>query len=140
MENALFEASYRRIFGKNTALGESSDEFFEEFYIRFLAQPEIRELFKNTDMKRQAAMLRKSFFVLAGFYVTSLPSGEMERLGLIHARLGVSPKYYDQWLDALVATVRALDPEADLATEMAWRWALTPGITFMRLYDYFYEP
>lgn len=140
MENALFEASYRRLFGSTISVTARSDEFFEFFYQAFLADADIRDLFRDTDMKRQAAMLRKSFFHLAGFYVTHQPSGELERLARLHHRLGVDDEHYDLWLDSLVATVSVFDAACDLATEMAWRWALTPGITYMKLYAHFARP
>lgn len=88
-------------------------------------------------MAHQTVMLRKSFFHLAGFYVTNVPSSELDRIARVHARLGISAAHYDRWLDCLMATVAQFDPESDTATELAWRWALTPGITFMKLYGYF---
>lgn len=88
-------------------------------------------------MARQTVMLRKSFFHLAGFYVTNAPSSELERIARTHSRLGISAAHYDRWLDCLIATVAEFDPECDAATELAWRWALAPGITFMKLYGYF---
>lgn len=137
MDNPLFDASYRRLFGENIAVDASTDPFFAAFYRRFLADPEIQALFAETDMDRQVVMLRKSFFHLAGFYVTADPSGELERIARLHYRLGISADHYDRWLDCLVATVAELDPDSDTATELAWRWALTPGITYMKLYDHF---
>jgi hemoglobin-like flavoprotein len=137
VQNPLFDASYERLFGGEIAADEGADPFFAAFYRRFLADPETADLFRSTDMQRQVTMLRKSFFHLAGFYVTHAPSGELERIAHLHFRLGISAEHYDRWLDCLVATVAQFDPECDLATELAWRWALTPGITFMKLYEYF---
>lgn len=136
-QNPLFDASYERLFGGDIATDESADPFFAAFYRRFLADPAIAELFRDTDMTRQTTMLRKSFFHLAGFYVTNAPTGELERVAHVHLKLGISAEHYDSWLDSLVATVVEFDPLCDLATELAWRWALTPGVTFMKLYDYF---
>lgn len=138
MNNPLFDASYRRLFGSAVAAGQSN-QFFAAFYRRFLDDPEIAAMFRDTDMDRQVVMLRKSFFHLAGFYVTNAPTGELERVARIHARLGITHAHYDQWLDCLVATVAEFDADCDHATELAWRWALTPGVTFMKLYDYFRE-
>lgn len=136
--NPLFDASYKRLFGDDIAANDAT-EFFAAFYRRFLADPEIADMFRETDMARQAVMLRKSFFHLAGFYVTNAPSGELERVARIHARLGIGATHYDVWLDCLVATVAEFDRHCDHATELAWRWALTPGITFMKLYAHFHE-
>lgn len=135
--NPLFDASYERLFGDAIATDDSADPFFAAFYDRFLDDPDIAELFHSTDMQRQVSMLRKSFFHLAGFYVTNTPSGELERMARLHYRLGISADHYDCWLDCLVATVAEFDPKCDQATELAWRCALIPGITFMKLYDYF---
>ena len=137
MDNRLFDESYARLFGQAIAADESADPFFAAFYRRFLADPDTRDLFRSTDMHRQVIMLRKSFFHLAGFYVTHAPSGELERMAHMHYRLGISADHYDRWLDCLVATVAECDPGCDQATELAWRLALTPGITFMKLYEYF---
>ena len=132
--NPLFDASYGRIFGSGVRLGEESDLFFAEFYKNFLLESEIAEFFRETDMARQVSMLRKSFFQLVAFYVSGEPSAELERIALIHHKLGLSSGHYDQWLDSLVGTVRNKDDQCDLATELAWRLALTPGITYMKLY------
>lgn len=137
MHNPLFDASYERLFGGSIAVDESADPFFAAFYGRFLADPEIGELFRSTDMRRQVTMLRKSFFHLAGFYVTNAPSSELERMAQLHYRLGISADHYDRWLNCLVGTVAEFDPHCDQATELAWRLALTPGITFMKLYEHF---
>jgi truncated hemoglobin YjbI len=139
MDNARFEASYARLFGESVGADESADAFFEAFYQRFLSDDGIAELFRGTDMRRQAAMLRKSFFHLAGFYVTSSPSGELERMARVHYRLGIGAELYDVWLDSLIATVAEFDPECDEATELAWRLALMPGVTYMKLYDHFQQ-
>jgi len=132
--NPLFDASYERLFGKGISISEQSDPFFAAFYANFLAEPEVGEFFRETDMARQTSMLRRSFFQLAAFYVSCEPSAELERIAHIHHKLGLNPAHYDVWLDALVKTVKDQDPQCDLATELAWRWALTPGITYMKLF------
>jgi truncated hemoglobin YjbI len=135
--NPIFEASYQRLFGDDVAAGESSSRFFDAFYHRFLADAEIREFFRSTDIARQAAMLRMSFFHLAGFSVLGRPSGELERLAKFHFKLGIENRHYDAWLECLVATVSEFDPACDEVTRMAWRWALTPGMTYMQMYGHF---
>ena len=133
-ENTLFEQSYTRLFGDDVGLRESADTFFERFYYHFLRDPEVNAVFRNTDMPRQVSMLRKSFFQLAAFYVTTTPYAELERLALIHHQLRISNAHYDRWLDALIKTVKEQDHDCDLATEFAWRWALAPGLTYMKLF------
>ena len=133
--NTLFDESYARVFGEGVGISEDSNSFFETFYRHFLRETAIADAFSQTDMTRQIGMLRKSFFHLVAFYVSHEPSAELERIAVLHHKIGISADYYDLWLDALVDTVRELDRHCDLATELAWRWALTPGITYMRLLD-----
>ena len=134
-ENPLFDASYARVFGEGVGISSESDPFFQSFYRHFLADPEIAAVFSQTDMSRQVSMLRKSFFHLVAFYVSHEPSAELARIAQVHQKIGIRSSYYDRWLDALVSAVREFDPFCDQATELAWRWALTPGITYMRLLD-----
>ena len=133
-DNPLFDASYRRLFGEGVGIDETAEPFFASFYEIFLSDPEIAAFFSESNMPRQISMLRKSFFQLTAFYVSYRPSPELERLAKIHAGLGIGLQYYDRWLDALIETVRRHDPESDEPTELAWRWAMTPGLTYMRLF------
>jgi hemoglobin-like flavoprotein len=133
--NSLFDESYARVFGDGVGLSEASTPFFESFYRHFLADQQIADAFRQTDMNRQVSMLRKSFFHLVAFYVSHEPSAELARIAQIHNRLGIAGGLYDLWLDALVNAVGEFDPQCDQATELAWRWALTPGLTYMRLLD-----
>lgn len=132
-DNPLFDQSYARVFGEGVGITEDATPFFEAFYRRFLTDPDIAEAFSQTDMSRQVVMLRKSFFHLVAFYVSHEPSGELERIALIHSRIGIKSEFYDLWLDALIETVREFDPQCDLATELSWRWAMAPGLTYMQL-------
>lgn len=132
-DNPLFDESYGRVFGSGVGLTEAATPFFESFYRHFLNDQLIADAFSQTDMNRQVSMLRKSFFHLVAFYVSHEPSAELERIAVIHTRLGIASDFYDLWLDALVSAVAEFDPEFDQPTGLAWRLALTPGITYMRL-------
>ncbi|MFV2089206.1 MAG: globin [Pseudomonadales bacterium] len=134
-DNKLFDLSYSRVFGEGVGISDNATPFFRSFYRKFLTDPEIANLFSQTDMTRQVGMLRKSFYHLVAFYVSHEPSGELERIARIHHNIGIDPRFYDSWLDALIETVREFDPRCDLSTELAWRWAMTPGLTYMRLLD-----
>lgn len=134
-ENELFDRSYSRLFGEGVGIAEDATPFFEAFYRRFLLDTAIADAFSQTDMDRQVGMLRKSFFHLVAFYVSHEPSAELERIASVHARIGIQPQFYDLWLEALVDTVLEFDPECDFATELSWRLAMTPGLTYMRLLD-----
>jgi len=133
--NPLFDASYARVFGEGVGLTDASTPFFESFYRHFLRDRDIADAFSQTDMNRQVSMLRKSFFHLVAFYVSHEPSAELARIAMIHHKIGIESAFYDRWLDALIESVREFDPDCDHTTELAWRWALTPGITYMRLLD-----
>jgi hemoglobin-like flavoprotein len=134
-DNQLFDQSYARLFGEGVGISQDATPFFEAFYRNFLKDPAIRDAFSSTDMSRQVGMLRLSFFHLVAFYVSHEPSAELERIARIHSKIGIQPAFYDLWLDALIDTVRDCDPECDLPTELAWRWAMSPGLTYMRLLD-----
>jgi len=137
--NPLFDDSYHRLFGHSVTISAEATPFFATFYERFLRDDDIRGLFATTNMVRQRAMLRKSLFQLVAYYVSHEPTNELQRIARVHAKIGVTNEHYDLWLDALVATVAEHDPECDMATELAWRWAMTPGITYMRLISHLPE-
>jgi truncated hemoglobin YjbI len=136
--NPLFDESYRRLFGDSVTIGAEADGFFVTFYEHFLSDAAVAQLFSKTDMQHQQAMLRHSLFHLVGCYVSHEPSSELERIAALHSRIGVLDEHYDLWLDALVASVRCHDPHCDLATELSWRWAMSPGITYMRMMKHFF--
>ena len=133
LPNPHFEASYARIFGQDVGMDERADEFFTAFYHRFLNEPGIADMFAGTNIVRQVQMLKKSVFQLVSFYVVNAPTSEMERLAILHQRLGLSGDLFDAWMRALLDTVRDYDPQYDELTEIAWCWALAPGIAYMRL-------
>lgn len=133
LDNPRFEASYSRLFGVNVSYDEDAGPFFDEFYRRFLEAPAVEALFTHTDMARQKTMMKRSLFMLVSFYVTGTPSGELRRLAQIHKRLGLAPAMFDDWMAALIDTVSCMDGQADEATLLAWCWALSPGVTYMRL-------
>ena len=133
LPNPLFESSYKRLFGGDVALGQETDAFFERFYDHFLENPEVAELFVDTDMSQQVQMLKRSLLHLVSFYVIDEPNAELTRLAQLHRTLGIRSVLLDQWLLALLATVRELDEACDERTELAWCWAVAPGMTYMRL-------
>lgn len=133
LPNPQFEQSYTRMFGHGIGMAEGSDDFFRAFYDRFLKHPEVATLFAETDLTHQVAMLKRSMFHLVSYYVVGGPTAELDRLGRIHQQLGISAALFDIWLRALVDTVAQFDPEFDERTELAWCWALSPGIAYLQL-------
>ena len=112
--------------------------FFESFYELFIGtSEEVKEKFKNTDIKRQSRMLQDSLFVLA----VAAQGGDssparysLPGLAEKHSHKGfdIRPELYDLWLDALLETVKRHDPKHSAEVAEAWRTTLTPGIEYMR--------
>ena len=133
LANPLFEASYGRLFGPDVSMHEGADAFFTAFYHGFLADPQVAQLFANTDMAQQIQMLKRSLFQLVSYYVSGAPTAELQRIRTAHKHLAIPPALFDLWLEVLLDTIERFDPQADEATRLAWCWALAPGITFMRM-------
>ena len=132
LANPRFDASYERLFGPNVALGPDADRFFTRFYELFLARPGVAPFFAATDFDRQIGMMKRSLVQLAAYHVLGEESEALRRLAEVHHALGIPDALFDEWLASLVATVKEFDPECDEATEIAWCWAMTPGLTYMR--------
>jgi hemoglobin-like flavoprotein len=112
--------------------------FLEAFYARFTdSSEEVREKFRGTDMKRQARVLEDSLYVVANAVQGeegSLARGALPALAARHGRQGldIRPGLYDLWIDCIVETARAHDPQFDPAIERAWRETLVFGADYMR--------
>jgi len=112
--------------------------FLESFYERFVgSSEEVREKFRNTDMKRQARVLEESLYVVANAVQgeeNSLARGALPTLAARHGRKGldIPPGLYDLWIECLVETARTHDPQFGPAIEVAWRETLAFGADYMR--------
>jgi hemoglobin-like flavoprotein len=112
--------------------------FMEAFYERFIgSSEEVREKFRGTDMKRQVQAVADSLYVVAN--AVQGEEGSPARWGLRqiaarHSRSDrdIRPGLYDLWIDCLVETARAHDPQFDPALERAWRETLTFGADYIR--------
>ncbi len=131
----IFNDSYARIL----KLDKTGDNFFKSFYENFLtSSPEIQVKFKNTDMAKQRAMLKESFYYMLNFFVTKQSSNYMEEIALLHSKKGVNipPHMYDLWLDSLVLTVADQDPDYTNTVGLAWKIIMATGIMYMKnMYD-----
>jgi hemoglobin-like flavoprotein len=108
--------------------------FLDRFYeILITASPEAAEKFRNTDVKKQALMLKASLYILV-LAETLEGKAHLTRIASIHSRQGrdIRPELYDVWLDCLIETVREFDPRFDPKIEAAWRRMLRPGIEFIK--------
>lgn len=129
----VFDASYARVLERQV----DGKGFFEAFYERFVAaSPEVAEKFRHTDMPRQQAMLKKSFYHLLTFYASSHADYYLDKVAISHNRrhLDIHPPLYDLWLETIVATLRDFDPAFDDTVELAWRLVMTPGIVYMKFH------
>jgi hemoglobin-like flavoprotein len=112
--------------------------FIEEFYDRFVgSSAEVREKFKDTDMKRQAQVLADSLYVVANAVQGEEGSParvELPRIAERHSRRerDIRPGLYDLWIDCIVETARSRDPRFDVQAEQAWREVLAFGADYMR--------
>lgn len=112
--------------------------FMDAFYERFMgSSEEIREKFRGTDMKRQAAVLADTLYVVANAVQgeeDSIARGSLPALAVKHSRHGIDirPGLYDLWIECLVETARAHDPQFGPEVERAWRETLAFGADYLR--------
>ena len=112
--------------------------FMDDFYEGFVASSEeVREKFKDTDMKRQAQMLADSLYVVANAVQGEEGSParwELPNIAVRHSRTGrdIRPGLYDLWIGCLLETARAHDPRFGPEVERAWQEVLGFGADFMR--------
>ena len=107
-------------------------EFYSRFYDNLLAAaPEVKHHFKGIDMDRQYSMLNRAIHALLEFDPQSSKVQErMAEMAARHARLGLTHRHYDVFLQTLLKTIEECG-ETDPARLAAWRGTLTPGIEFM---------
>jgi hemoglobin-like flavoprotein len=112
--------------------------FMDDFYGRFVgSSAEVREKFKNTDMKRQAQMVADSLYVVANAVQSEEGSParrELPRIAARHSRgeRDIPPGLYDVWIGCLLETARGHDPQFGPEVERAWQEVLSFGADYMR--------
>lgn len=106
--------------------------FFDRFYARlFELLPTAKPLFDQVDMGHQQAMIRKgitSFLLLAAS--GKVDSEFLDGVRGSHGEEGMqlSEREYGYWVDALIDTIRATDPEFSRELGLAWRKVLERGV------------
>lgn len=126
VELEMAQASYERC--------QQQPDFMQDFYRRFLAaDPAIPVLFEKTSFERQRRLLQHALGLLMSYARRPNPH-LLERIAERHgpADLNIPAGFYPLFLEALVETVRALDPACTEEVEQAWRAALAPGMAFMQ--------
>ena len=112
--------------------------FLEGFYERFVgSSEEVREKFRGVDLRRQVGILQDSLYVSAVAVQGEEGSparGALPFLAARHSRhdLDIRPELYDLWIDCLIETARAHDPQFGLEIESAWRETLTLVADYMK--------
>jgi hemoglobin-like flavoprotein len=130
------DAQTLMVFEESLARCTADPVFLDAFYQRFLASsPKVREKFANTDFAHQKLALHSSFNLLlrAAQEGGGGPEAYLTELADRHnaAHLGIGAELYDLWLDSLLATVAACDPQCSPAVEQAWEKVMGVGISFM---------
>lgn len=123
-----FEASLKRC--------EARAGFLDAFYENFLASsPEVAEKFVGTDFARQKELLKTSFhhLLLVARDPKQGPDPYLEEVAVRHGAggLAIGAHMYDLWLDSLIETVRARDPECSPEVEAAWERVMMVGIHYL---------
>lgn len=114
----------------------ASPEFLDLFYKNFLAMStDIAEQFKNTNFGFQKIMLKSSLHIMVIMAQGGMKNSDsMDKLATVHNRehRNIKPEWYYDWLDALIQTIKEIDPSYDAKLERLWRTAMQPGIAYMQ--------
>ena len=125
--NEFFNDSYEYVLGND-------ELFFNEFYRVFISSsPEIKEVFKNTDMTKQKDMLRDSVSYMVSFFVTKIADVRLIQTGKHHTQaLKVSPQMYELFVDTFLIALENTYSRYNSKCGLAWRITLSPGIELMK--------
>jgi hemoglobin-like flavoprotein len=109
------------------------ERFLDTFYDAFLSKsPAVAQMFAKTDFILQKIVLRQSLLEMLCFdREMSGTREEIERLGLRHKELRVTPEMYAMWLDSLCEAIQKHDPNYTPALEQLWREAMLKSIKEM---------
>ena len=123
--------NYLQVFNDSFQVCYANPGFINCFYHAFLnSSEEVRDKFKNTDMKTQKRMLRKSLaFMISANTNPDAISATAIRHNKNH--LDIKPHLYTLWMDSMIEAVKKTDPRFRPITEDAWRVVLQPGIDYM---------
>jgi len=121
MDKELFLQSYHRCV--------ASEAFIPAFYECFLgASEEISNKFRFTNFEKQDKMLRLSLEACAAATDNESEAlREIRKQSRTHDRhhLNIEPRFYDIWLETIIATARDFDDHWTDEVEAAWRRPLS---------------
>jgi hemoglobin-like flavoprotein len=129
------DKSTLKIFDESLRRCNAVPGFLDTFYDKFIASsPKIKEKFADTDFVRQKRALRASLhLMLLAAEDDQAPERYLKDLAVRHGRhqLNVGAELYDLWLDSLLATAKACDPEFTADVEDAWEKVMMVGIGYL---------
>lgn len=107
-------------------------DFFDRFYEIFVeSHSSFKDLFANTDMEKQKALLRGSINSSIMFAQGSaFAKNELDKVAIVHDQnhKNIKPEYYPYWIDSLVTTVKEFDKNMTPQLEQEWRQCLKSAV------------
>ncbi len=107
----------------------------DRFYNIFLdSHPDIKPMFKNTDFKKQHALLKTGvIMLLAHLSGKSIWTENLDKIAESHSKknLNIHPTLYPYWIDSLVCAVKENDEKWTPELEQNWRKILKVGVTYL---------
>ncbi|WP_188151775.1 globin [Teredinibacter waterburyi] len=126
----LFNDSFER------NITDNYQHFFSAFYRCFESKsPVVSKMFAQTSETKRYEMLEDSLLILMDYSSTRVASEDLIELARYHSKLGVPADLFTLWLDALIESLRQLDPHFNDEYALAWRMVLEPGVSFMKGYQ-----
>jgi hemoglobin-like flavoprotein len=129
---------------KASYLRSSRDvDFASNFYKHlFFLKPKIKDYFVHTDFEHQDKALTHGLEFFMGFLDHSDENARTQvlRISQTHSKfnLNIHPHDYYYWIEALVMTVKTLDPSWYKDMEYYWREVISYPVSFM-ISQYFKE-
>jgi len=127
----------KKSYGRCMFTRESKQQFFNHFYQLFLhSDPEIALLFQDTEFEKQVTLLKHAISMSIMFAEDNndLAKSVLMQTRKSHSRSrkNIKPEYYTFWLDCLMHTFWACDPQFNEALEKSWRELLQITIDYIK--------
>jgi hemoglobin-like flavoprotein len=132
---SVSEVTPKEVFFHSVKRCTASPDFIPAFYQRFLSSSdEVKRKFRFTDFEKQHKMLQRSLELCVG-----ATAGEPEALAEMRYRatshdrehLNIEPRFYESWLETIIATAKDFDEQWNDEVEAAWRTILGHVIGYM---------
>lgn len=128
--------SVKKSYGRCVFTRDAKEKFFTQFYDMFLnSHPAIGKKFSNTNFDKQIVMLKNaiSMSIMYAEKQDELAKDVLTKIRQSHShqRYDVKPEYYSYWLDSLIATLRACDPNFNDTLEQHWREMMQITIDYL---------